>query len=447
MFSSGKRLLPILSLLVTCLLAVQMLRLPPELIPLPENERELYAASPYAQQLDAYLKGQIALDVPVSKELLELQNPYDPAEREGTYYLWDRALYNGSYWCYFGPAPILLFYFQIYLLTGRIPNDPLACLLSALLGILAVFFVLREVEKNFCNRPIPSLVAFAIPSLAAGSGLLTAAAIADRYYIPVGTAVACLFFTLALILRAARARPPMRALCLALSALFATLTVLSRPSAALGLVAAAPILLPLFFGRRSSGSRLASLAAFAIPLALGAAAVMAYNFLRFDSPFSFGAEYQLTVSDISQNRLRAGWLLPSLDTYFMTTPELVAGIPNASLPHFYPTDGSYLYRDRIIGAAYFLPVPALLLSPLTRRPRLVFTALVSAAVAVGIAFFDFCMAGVNLRYLYDLLPMLLFAGTATLLVLASRHKSLAPLAAVALLSPILLLNGVIHTFV
>ena len=48
--------------------------------------------NPYVQQFDAFQKGQLHIDVEPEQELLELANPYDPAQRQGIYYLWDRAL-------------------------------------------------------------------------------------------------------------------------------------------------------------------------------------------------------------------------------------------------------------------------------------------------------------------------------------------------------------------
>ena len=57
---------------------------------------DVAAQSPYVQQTDAFLKGQIPLDVAPSAELVTLENPYDRDAREGIDYLWDRAYYNGN---------------------------------------------------------------------------------------------------------------------------------------------------------------------------------------------------------------------------------------------------------------------------------------------------------------------------------------------------------------
>ena len=56
--------------------------------------------NPYEQQFDAFMKGQLNIDVEPSDELKALENPYDPWQREGIDYLWDRAYYDGSYYSY-----------------------------------------------------------------------------------------------------------------------------------------------------------------------------------------------------------------------------------------------------------------------------------------------------------------------------------------------------------
>ena len=52
---------------------------------------------PFVQQFDAFQKGQWHLDVPVGNDLLQLENPYDYSQRDGMYYLWDRAYFQGKY--------------------------------------------------------------------------------------------------------------------------------------------------------------------------------------------------------------------------------------------------------------------------------------------------------------------------------------------------------------
>ena len=82
--------------------------------------------------------------------------------------------------------------------------------------------------------------------------------------------------------------------------------VLSRPNMALLAAAfAAPLFLRILIDKSLSWRQrlLESACPFLIPVLVGAAAVMYYNYIRFGSVFEFGTAYQLTESDIRFNSL------------------------------------------------------------------------------------------------------------------------------------------------
>jgi hypothetical protein len=109
--------------------------------------------SPYIQQFDAFMKGQLHFDVQPSADLLALENPYSPDERYGIEYLYDRAFFGGKYYSYFGIAPIILVYFPFYLLTGVLPIDSTVTGIFSL--ITALFLPLAVIEwAKLRNRNI-----------------------------------------------------------------------------------------------------------------------------------------------------------------------------------------------------------------------------------------------------------------------------------------------------
>ena len=77
----------------------------------------LYNKNAYEQQFDAFLKHRLSIDIEPAKELLALSNPYDRASRTGIRFLWDRALYDGKYYSYFGITPIITVYYPYYFIT------------------------------------------------------------------------------------------------------------------------------------------------------------------------------------------------------------------------------------------------------------------------------------------------------------------------------------------
>lgn len=129
--------------------------------------------NPYVQQFDAFEKGQLEIDFPVSPRLTALENPYDYTARHnsGAYFLWDRAMYGGKYYSYFGIAPVIAVYYPYYLATGALPGDSFT--LGVFLFITALFLPLALFgwAEAFGQRTPLILLMFAVPSLFAGSGI------------------------------------------------------------------------------------------------------------------------------------------------------------------------------------------------------------------------------------------------------------------------------------
>jgi hypothetical protein len=76
----------------------------------------------YYNLFQAFKNGHVYLDDIPDSRLAGLTNPYDPYARRGIPYLWDTAYYQGKYYCYYGPAPVILVMFPVYWLTGHVPT-------------------------------------------------------------------------------------------------------------------------------------------------------------------------------------------------------------------------------------------------------------------------------------------------------------------------------------
>lgn len=392
--------------------------------------------SHYIKQFDAFLKGQLHIDIEPSEELAALENPYDPAAREGVFFLWDHAFYGGRYYSYFGAAPLLTAYLPVYLATGELPNDALACMMLAVFAVVFSSLAYREAVLVFCKKVNIFVFLAGLCAFNAASGVHADVFCADVYYIPVLCALGCsmafAFFALRAVRKSGTAE---RRLLLSLAALSLVLAVLSRPTAALMCAALVPVLCARIFGKSGESARkkIRTASFFLVPLALGAGLVMWYNAARFSSPFDFGEKYQLTVSDVSRNTLDAKFAFSALYSYFIAPFWGTDAFPyikmqcNIILP-----DGSrYVYGDLYVGAlAFALPAAVMLCPRLARlrredgrgdRVHSAF-ALCAAALALAVAFADFCRGGVNMRYIYDIVPMLSLCG-ATVLMGLCAHAS------------------------
>lgn len=120
----------------------------------------LYNKNAYEQQFDAFLKHRLSIDIEPAKELLALSNPYDRASRTGIRFLWDRALYDGKYYSYFGITPIITVYYPYYFITGRVPSAATVCFILFTAAVTAVALTYLKAVGIFCEKPNKALVFF-----------------------------------------------------------------------------------------------------------------------------------------------------------------------------------------------------------------------------------------------------------------------------------------------
>lgn len=374
----------------------------------------------YEQQFDAFFKGQLHLDFVPDARITALENPYDPAARAetGAWYPWDRALFGGKYYSYFGIAPLLTVYLPYFALTYALPAPQTVCFVLAAVGAVALaLLVLRLVhlfvpDCNFCA------LLLAIFAAVSGSLLYMVQASSDMYYIAVQSGITHLaLFLLFAFCAYKQPKTGKAVVCLILSALNLVLTVLSRPNMALYAVLTVPIFLCIFFGKGSTRlQNVVKLFSFTAPALLGAAGVMWYNFARFGSVFEFGATYQLTVCDVSQYHLSGALLLPALYHYFFQFPAWKTAFPYLTLTfESFPQKTGYLYVARMLGAFSMPSFAGIVLFPATfgKRKDYVkfFTFTLAFVCCFALAFLDTCLGGICVRYLADIAPVLaVFSG-------------------------------------
>ena len=389
---------------------------------------------PYEQQFDALMKGQLHLDIEPSKELLELENPYDPAQREGVAYSWDRAFYNGKYYSYFGMAPIFTVYYPYYLITGDMPAEDTVTTVFAVMT--ALFFSLAAVKwaSIYTKKlPIPMLFIGVIGALFSTQIFLMMRGRAKFYYIATVAGMAFLSLFLWLLLCGISAEGEKkekwkRLVFYFLAGIAFGLTFLSRVNIAL---VAAFVVLPMLWFKvitqkneegktkfRKPGDIAAELLALGIPVIAAVVFQLVINYLRFDSIFEFGSTYQLTVSDISQNRFRLTDLPYAIYHYFIQPISLSSDFPFASLNYAKLNDyGHYVYIDTGMG---ILSIPmmwmlfgSVLIFANKKRSKTYKFTLGSVLVGmVAVALFDFCFGGVIFRYSCDLTLIGAFAAMA-----------------------------------
>lgn len=383
---------------------------------------------PYIQQFDAFMKGQLHLDVKPDERLALLKNPYDLAERtfHGIDYMWDRAYFDGKYFSYFGVTPLLLVYFPYYFLTGSLPNAGLV--MAVFCVMTAVFFALavEEYAKISGKKHFGYFTAFCTVSGFLASFALIIARGQQRFYYIAG--MAGMAFSAAFImfmLKAVGSQRIKRIIYFALAGISFGLGFHSRVNSVvpLAIVAVAFVLLWAIkrFKEKQVGTLFAEMAALGTPVVIAVVASMLYNKARFGSFFDFGTAYQLTISDTSFYSIGLHGIMPAFFHYFLQGFHFVQEFPYVGMNYIAPPDyGRYFYVDSGIGIFAMPFMLSLLLFPIVlkkktigKNRKIIFAA---ALIAIPVtAFINCCLGGIIFRYTSDISVVAAFLAAVIML--------------------------------
>lgn len=400
-------------------------------------------AQQYAELAKAMAHGQLYLDIEPPEWLVDMENPYDKGAREelqkqtGEAYLFDVAYYEGHYYVYFGVLPVLLFYLPFYLLTGSNFPTAIGVLLACIAFILGITALMDRFARHHFKRVSLGLFLLLQMPLVACSGMLYLAKFPTFYSLPIALALAFTVWGLYFWLHG---RSSKRAwgwylagsLCMAL-------VVACRPQFVVFSFLAFPLFWRRFITERHlfTAQGVREFICLLAPYAIVAAGIMLYNKARFGSMFDFGANYNLTVNDMTQRGTNPGRFLPALFAYFLQTPT-TTGV----FPWIQPTTFDTTYLGQTIKEVTFggilvcLPIlwilafakPILAYRFKVRSTKtiagVVLTMLISGVV---VACLDAQMAGILQRYTADystlfLVPAVLLAFVAND-ALSSRAKT------------------------
>lgn len=382
--------------------------------------------SPYIQQFDAFIKGQLHIDVQPSAELLALENPYSPSERNGIFYLFDRAFYDGRYYSYFGIAPIFTVYMPFYLLTGNLPTD------STVMGIFsiltAVFLPLAVIEwARLRGKNAPWLSAVCgTGAYFASMALLIQRGRAPFYYVASIAGMAFVSAFLFFILKALQCKKAhTKIIYMILAGTGFALGFLSRINSVLPVSFAIAAFIIIYavqnFKEKKIAPFIGEMAALGLPVAAALVFLLCYNYARFGNPLQFGADYQLTVANASQYEIYPGGLIPALLHYFIQPFVAADMFPYVQLDFLrFAGYGRSLYIDSSFGIFAVPFILSLFLSPvlfrsgkISRNSKILLAASLISFVVT--AFADLCMGGVIFRYTSDILLFAAFVSAVILL--------------------------------
>ena len=393
-------------------------------------------AQQYAELAKAFAKGQLYLEEEPPQWLQEMEDPYDKGARDelqketGEPYLFDVAYYDGHYYVYFGVVPALLFYLPFYLLTGSNFPTAIGVLIMAVAFILGCSALLdRFARCHFKNVSLGLYLLLQIP-LVTCCGALYLVKFPTFYSLPIMSGLAFSVWGLYCWVRGRSLKNPEAwylagSLCMALVAG-------CRPQ----LLVLSFVAFPLFWRLYITERRLLTprgvreFLCLIGPYVVVAAGIMWYNNARFGSPADFGANYNLTVNDMTKRGMNAGRIAPALFTYFLQPPNAVGVFPFLQATDFATSYMGQTIKEATFGGI-FACLPLLWVLPFagrilklrsqqraTRTVWGVIVVLLASGVVVALA--DAQMAGILQRYFADFSFM--FLVSAVLLVfIANEH--------------------------
>lgn len=403
----------------------------------------------YNHLADALINGSASLDLPVSDILLNMDNPYDPAERaklnkekqEDIY--WDYAYYDGNYYCYFGIIPCLLTFLPFKLLTGLDLRTDIAVVAFAYFVIVsALFFLKKAQEAWFPKLSVGSFLTGAFCFIVS-CGLLEQVFLPRIYPIPMLSALGFTLLGLGLWLSARtvyRNTGEWQQSRLILGSFCIALTLGCRPQFILACLLSFPLFYKeirerQFFTKESISRTLAMILPFiavAIPIAW-------YNYIRFGSVTDFGAAYNLTGGDMTSYRFIPKKIAAQILEYLFLPFQIISTFPFISTINDSPLAAAHpsLFTNEPFYAGFvFLTPIALILMLLFFKKyrqdlpsdayRLIITCLSLSVIVIVIASY---VSGTNMRYFIDFGWLILIPTILTYWAISTKNcgqcKSLA----------------------
>ena len=360
----------------------------------------------YQELAEALSEGKVSVG-DAEEALLAMKNPYDTIalQAAGIGYRADYAYHNGKYYVYFGIVPVLLLYLPYYLLTGGALQNYVAVFVFFAGFIIAAGFVYELMKRYFKEQPF-YLWAVGTGMLVGSYSMFYLLIRPDLYHVPI--VASAMFATGGLWLYLAGLNRPKKAVGLyAFGSFCMALTAGCRPQFILFAALAVVLFWERVFVKRELFSKKGwrQTAALVVPYVLIAAGLMAYNALRFGSPFDFGASYSMTSNDMTHRGTNLERILYGI-WYFLFEPMQLEG----KFPYLQSASIATDYLGKLVTESWFGGIFAcsmltwgiFLLGRLKKNgvlsKELTWFCCVSLAAALVIGCVDANGAGILIRY-------------------------------------------------
>lgn len=290
--------------------------------------------------VDSFANGKVTMDIPMNEALEALENPYDGSQREAGqvgYYPWDHLYFEGEYYSYYGIAPVLTLFLPYYLLTGYYFPALWAVWLFGFFGMLFLAkFYLCFVGKFFRSTR-SSLVLLGLILMELSCGIWFCFYSPLFYEIAQASGFICTTAGAYYLMRSnIIGEGKIRNGSLAISGIFLSLAVLSRPTLAVYCVAAMLFVYAGFMKKKAlytdkNGAKIKYYTPYflcaLLPYVIIGSIQMIYNYMRFGNPFDFGIQYSLTINDFTSTEYHTHLAAVGFFNYLFVIPNFRSTFP------------------------------------------------------------------------------------------------------------------------
>ncbi len=393
---------------------------------------------------EAISQGRVNIDVENGSVIQYVTHPYDLYERREVLRQFnlfverepwhDIAYFDGNFYVYFGIVPALIFYLPLYLIAKVEMVTSAAFFITVSFAVVAAYELVKTVVKVYFPKTSFGVYLFASVIIANAVGTLMFVMSPIIYYIVVVLAVLFVMTGLMLWIKARylidtdAASKKINPLIL-FGALSMALAVGCRPTFAF----ASFLIIPIFWDTAIQNKKLvikgnlSKYISAAVPYVIVAAGLMYYNFIRFGSPFDFGANYNLTTNDMNLRGFNLARLVDGFFMYIIEPPVIVARFPFLRSAVFGSNYIGYTFVESVYGGLLFTTCFVLFLFMLRRvKPQLKEEKLYSViitilAITVFTLIIDIEMGGIKTRYAGDFIYLLVLGAVIVMLALFEKY--------------------------
>lgn len=392
----------------------------------PYQDPHWVAHGQYQELADSFLDGHTYLvNKEPSEELMAMENPYDTNLRSKlkVSFEWDHAYRNGHYYVYFGIVPEVVFFLPFKVVTGNDFPNYLAVFICCSAMCFAVMFLLYSVIRKWFKNTSFGIYTVMCLLMTGTCGVMYMAKRPDFYSIPVAMAMVLSTLGTAFWIYAEQrdenGNTKLKARYLCFGSICMALVAGCRPHILITTLFGVILFWNAVFKERTLLSRksVKETIAVCMPYIVVAAGIMIYNYIRFKSPFDFGANYNLTTNDMTRRGFVMDRNLTGLFYYLLQPLTVTNEFPYVQMVGVQSMYQGLTLTERMAGGLLWSsPIAWFAVRGMFKknwykndnRPYIIsFSAVL---IAVVIAILDAQIAGILTRYYSDFSWILLFGA-------------------------------------